>query len=472
MTDASFRLTIDGRSVAGDRHFEVVDPATGESGALAPAAGVAHVEQTMAAMRAAQPGWAATPHETRATALRAGADAIEGNVDELAALSTLELGSPMAFSRGLALALAGALRHFAELKAPSVVLCDDATRRVEVLRRPVGPVAAITPWNAPLYMLGLKIAPALAAGNTVVVKPSPNTPLATLRAGELLQSALPPGVLNVLSGTDELGPLLTGHETIRKVTFTGSIPVGKAIAAAAATDLKRVTLELGGNDPAIILDDADVDGIAAKLFWAAFTNCGQVCIAVKRVYVPERLHDRLVDALAQLARTVVVGPGTESNTQIGPQQNQGQRERLHELVLEAAAQGAQIAAGGAPLDRPGYFYPPTVVGRADARMRLVDEEQFGPALPVIPYVDVDDAIAQANHRVFGLGASVWTSDLRRADAVADRLEAGQVWINTHQATLGFGQPLTGVKHSGLGIEKGLWGLESFTEIQTRFVDSG
>ncbi|GAA0843999.1 aldehyde dehydrogenase family protein [Streptosporangium amethystogenes subsp. fukuiense] len=469
MSDAKLTMTIGGRAVRTPRSLPVVDPSTGEVAAHAPAAEAEHVEDVMSAMAAAQPGWAAESVDARAQMMRQGADAVAASIDEIARLSTLELGAPLAFSKGLVMGVISALRYFADLKVAGEVLSDGETERVEVLRRPVGPVVAITPWNVPAYMMGLKIGPALAAGNCVVVKPSPYTPLATLRVGEILREVFPAGVLNVVSGTDELGPMLVDHPVPRKITFTGSIPTGKAIAAAAAKDLKRVTLELGGNDPAILLDDVDVEAIAPKLFWAAFTNSGQVCIAIKRIYVPAHLHDALVDALVELVPSVKLGSGLDENTNMGPLQNRAQLDFVSALVEDANTKGATVAAGGRPENRPGYFYPPTIVANAAAGMRVVDEEQFGPVLPVVPYADLGEAVTQADHGYFGLGASVWSADLDRANAVADRLEAGQVWVNTHQSTLGFSQPLTGVKHSGLGVEKGRWGLETFTEVQTRYV---
>ncbi|MCI3949721.1 MAG: aldehyde dehydrogenase family protein, partial [Acidimicrobiales bacterium] len=289
---------------------------------------------------------------------------------------------------------------------------------VEVLRKPLGVVAAITPWNFPVSLASWKIAPALLAGNTMVLKPSPFTPLSSLRIGELLRAALPPGVLNVVSGGDALGGWMTAHPVPRKISFTGSVATGKRVAAAAAPDLKRVTLELGGNDPAILLDDVDPDAVVDKVFWAAFANNGQVCSAIKRVYVPEALYGRVVDALADRARAVRVGDGAAEGTELGPVNNRPQFERVAELVDDAVRGGARAVAGGSAREGSGYFFEPTILADVSDGTRIVDEEQFGPALPVIAYRDLDDAVERANATHFGLSGSVWSGDPDRGAEVA------------------------------------------------------
>jgi acyl-CoA reductase-like NAD-dependent aldehyde dehydrogenase len=313
----------------------------------------------------------------------------------------------------------------------------------------------------------MKLAPALLAGNTVVLKPSPFTPLATLRLGELLRSVLPPGVVNVVSGSDALGAWMTEHPAVRKISFTGSVATGKRVAAAAAPDLKRITLELGGNDPAIVLDDADVSAVADGIFWGSFSNSGQICSAIKRVYVPRSLHGALVDALADRARAVKVCDGREEGAQLGPISTRPQFERVCELVRDALARGAKAAAGGAPLEGPGNFFAPTVLTNVEDGVRIVDEEQFGPALPVIAYRDLEDAVARANHTHFGLAGSVWSADADRAAKVASRLECGTAWVNTHLIQ-GPSQPFGGFKWSGIGVENGPWGLAGFYELQTLY----
>jgi acyl-CoA reductase-like NAD-dependent aldehyde dehydrogenase len=456
-------MTIDGQAVPAEQTFGVINPATGEVFAQAPECTREQLDAALESAHKAQLSWK-TDAAARTEALLAAADAVDAAAKELGPLLTAEQGKPVAQAIGEAKGVALWLRHFAKLDLPREVIQDDERVFAEVVRRPVGVVAAITPWNFPLSMAAWKFAPALRAGNTVVVKPSPYTPLATLRLGEVLRDVLPPGVLTIVSGGDELGGWMTAHPLVRKISFTGSVATGKKVAAAAAPDLKRVTLELGGNDPAIVLDDVEVEAVAAKLFWSAFRNSGQVCIAVKRVYVPERLHDDLVDALAAKARAAKVGDGMAEGTDLGPINNKPQFERVSELVSDALSNGATAAAGGGPLDRPGYFFAPTVLTGVSDGTRIVDEEQFGPALPVIPYRDVDDALARANATTFGLGGSVWSADPDRAADVAERLETGTAWVNTH-AALAPHQPFGGAKWSGIGVENGSWGLLGYTEIQ-------
>jgi acyl-CoA reductase-like NAD-dependent aldehyde dehydrogenase len=297
-----------------------------------------------------------------------------------------------------------------------------------------------------------------------VLKPSPFTPLTTLKVAELLRDEVPPGVFNVVSGGDDLGAWMTSHPVPRKVSFTGSVETGKKVAAAAASDLKRVTLELGGNDAAIVLDDADPVSVGKGIFAGAFANNGQVCSAVKRVYVPEALYDDVVGALVAEAADAKVGEGTEAGVQLGPINNKPQFDRVKELVADALSSGATAAIGGSAMDRPGYFFEPTILAGLMDGTRIVDEEQFGPALPVIAYRDVDDAVERANATHFGLSGSVWGADADRAAQVAGRLECGTAWVNTHLA-LSPQQPFGGFKWSGLGVENGPWGLAEFSEVQ-------
>ncbi|WP_026341702.1 aldehyde dehydrogenase family protein [Actinomadura atramentaria] len=456
-------MTIDGRAVAAEATFGVVNPATGEVAERAPDATRAQLDAAMAAAAAALPGWRADEGARRKTLLAA-ADVLFARAEEIGRVLTLEQGKPLAEATGEVVGAGIWLKYFAELELPREVIQDDERAFVEVVRRPIGVVAAITPWNFPLMLAAWKVAPALLAGNTIVLKPSPYTPLSSLLLGEALRDVLPPGVLNVVTGGDELGAWMTGHPVPRKISFTGSVATGRRVAAAAAPDLKRVTLELGGNDPAILLDDVDPEAVADRLFGAAFANNGQVCAAVKRVYAPAALYDDVVEALAARARAAKVGDGTAEGVQYGPINNRPQFERVGELVAEALAGGARAAAGGGPLDRAGYFFAPTILADVPDGSRIVEEEQFGPALPVIPYRDVDEALARANGTHFGLSGSVWGADADRAAAVADRLECGTAWVNTHLA-LAPHQPFGGFKWSGLGVENGPWGLYGFTEIQ-------
>jgi acyl-CoA reductase-like NAD-dependent aldehyde dehydrogenase len=400
--------------------------------------------------------------QVRRQALRTAADLVQAQAKEIGRILTLEQGKPLAMATGEVLGAAAQLRNAAELELPHEVTRDNDRGRIDLYYRPFGVVAGITPWNFPILIAMTKIAPALLAGNTMVLKPSPFTPLATLKLGEVLNQVLPPGVLNVISGGNELGSLLTSHPEIRKISFTGSVATGKKVAQAAASDLKRVTLELGGNDPAVVLEDADWAKIAPQLFWSAFHNSGQVCTAVKRVYVPEAMFSPLVAAIAKIARDVRVGDGLEESTQLGPVNNAMQLERVSSLVEDAKKHGAHVHAGGERLGRPGYFYPPTILTEVDDTTAIVAEEQFGPALPILPYRNLDDALERANRTHFGLGASVWSANLERATDVAKELEAGTVWINQHMA-LTPKAPFAGAKWSGIGEASGKWGLESFLQ---------
>ncbi|MEW2119385.1 aldehyde dehydrogenase family protein [Streptomyces sp. NPDC005474] len=437
--------------------FTVVNPATGEPFAEAADCGPAELDAVVARARAAWPAWRSDP-AARSAALSAAADAAETVADDLAVLLTREQGKPLAEARSEVSRLAARLRYFAALVPRTRDVGDGrAGVRSQLRWQSVGPVAAIVPWNFPLQLASSKIAPALAAGNTVVLKPSPLTPLATRLLGNVLSGVLPPGVLTVVTGRDPLGARLATHPGIRQVTFTGSVATGRLVAEAAAAQLRPVTLELGGNDAAIVLDDVDLDALGPRLFWSAFRNCGQVCMAVKRVYAPAGRYAEVVEALAEQARSVVIGDGLDEATQLGPLNNPQQLGIVERFVDEAVARGAKPAVGGHRVDRPGYFYAPTVLTDVPPDSAVVTEEQFGPVLPVLPYDDLDEAVAAANATEYGLGGSVWGTDLDRAEAVAERLECGTVWLN-HHAELSLAQPFAGTKDSGLGVAGGPWGL--------------
>ncbi|MFI5953892.1 aldehyde dehydrogenase family protein [Cryptosporangium sp. NPDC051539] len=455
-------MTIGGEAVTTSGSFEVADPATGVPFATAPECTPALLDSAMRSASDAYRSWR-QDSAVRQELLLASADAVLAAVDTLAPVLTREQGKPLADARMEVRSVAVWLRHFAGLGVADEILQDDEKAFIRVRRRPLGVVAAITPWNFPLSLAAWKIAPALRAGNTMVLKPSPYTPLATLLLGQVLADVLPAGVLNVVSGSDPLGASMTGHPVPRKISFTGSVTTGKHVAAAAAPDLKRLTLELGGNDPAILLDDVDVSSIAEPLFWSAFRNNGQVCSAVKRVYVPEHRYDEVVEALAAVAGSVRVGPGSDPSSRLGPLNNAPQRDRVAALVSDAVRRGAEAVAGGAAVDGPGFFYRPTILRGVSDGMAVVDEEQFGPVLPVLPYRSVDEAVSRANGTHFGLSGSVWGTDADRAAAVADELDCGTAWVNTHLA-LRPDQPFSGAKWSGIGVENGHWGLHSFTEV--------
>lgn len=456
-------MTIGGALAPAERSFGVIDPATGAVFAEAPECTSAQLDAAMEAAKGAFPSWSRDEGARRA-ALGACADVIEANVERIARTLTLEQGKPLARAEGELLGAAHRFREFALMEIPHDVVRDDERGRVEVRRIPIGVVGSIVPWNVPVFLAAVRTAPALLMGNTVVLKPSPYTPLATLLLGEILQEALPPGVFNVVSGGDDLGAAITAHPAVRLVCFTGSVATGKKVAAAAAPDLKRFVLELGGNDAAIVLEDADPAGIAEKLFWSAFANSGQICFAAKRVYAHESVYQDLVEALVEVARRVRVGPGIEPDSQLGPLNNAPQFERVDELVTDAKRAGATVVTGGEPLDRPGYFYPPTIVTGISDGVRLVDEEQFGPALPVMPFRDLDEVVDRANATHFGLMGSVWTQDLVRGAEVAARLEVGKAGVNDHGA-VDPAAPFGGLKWSGIGYQGGRWGLESYSALQ-------
>ncbi|HEY8494170.1 MAG TPA: aldehyde dehydrogenase family protein [Myxococcota bacterium] len=461
---SDFTLTIDGKGVPGAGSFGVINPATGKVFAHAPECSRAQLDEAMEAAHRAFGPWQ-RDEARRRQALVACADALQARIGELAPILTQEQGKPLARASEELIGAAVWFRYTASLRIPVEVVQDDENVRIEVRRRPYGVVGAITPWNFPVLLAVWKIAPALLAGNTVVIKPSPFTPLSTLKLGEILRDALPPGVVNVVSGGDELGAWVSSHPRVRKISFTGSVATGKKVAAAAAPDLKRYTLELGGNDAAIVLDDVNPDQVAEKLFWGAFANSGQVCSAIKRLYVHERIAAPLTEALARVAKSVKVGDGMQPDTQLGPVNNKPQFERVVELLDDAKKAGAKIVVGGGPRPGDGYFVEPTLVTGIAEGTRLVDEEQFGPALPILTYRDLDEAVERANATMYGLSGSVWSSVPERAAEVAGKLECGTAWVNQHLA-IAPNVPFGGAKWSGIGVENGPWGLLGFTEIQT------
>jgi acyl-CoA reductase-like NAD-dependent aldehyde dehydrogenase len=456
-----FRLLIGGKLVPGAATFDVINPATEQVVAACPRADLAQLNQAVAAAKEAFPAWAATPLAERGRLLVKLAEAIAAHSDELAPLLTQEQGKPLG-GAGYELGIAGeTLRAFAAMDLPVTVLKDTATVRIVRQRSPLGVVAAIAPWNFPVIMMLTKIAPALLAGNTVVFKPAPTTPLTSLRVGELCAAIFPPGVVNVIADQNDLGDALTSHPDVAKISFTGSTATGRKVMASAAPTLKRLTLELGGNDAAIVLDDVNPQEIAPKLFFAAMVNSGQVCLAAKRIFLPESIHDAVCAELAKLAEAAVVGNGLDAATQFGPLQNRMQYEKVKALIADARTRG-DVIAGGEPVSGPGYFIRPTIVRGLPDDARLVCEEQFGPVMPVLKYSRIEDAIARANKSEYGLGATVWSADTQRAYAVAEKLETGTVWINKH-LDLPADVPYGGTKQSGYGTELGQQGLEEFTQ---------
>ena len=459
----SYSMLIDGRLVNTPEQDNVINPATGAPFATCARATTAHVAEAVAAAARAHPAWR-KDEALRRQKLNECAAALQAHAADIAQVLTREQGKPLNTAMMEVFGAAMWFSYFAGLEVHPEVLQDDGEKRIQIVRKPLGVVAAITPWNFPVVLLSWKFAPSLLAGNTIIAKPSEFTPLSSLMVADLLKEILPPGVINVISGPGSVGAELASHPDVRKVSFTGSVATGKKIMQYAASDLKRVTLELGGNDPAIVLDDVDPTAVIDGLFWGAFTNAGQVCTAIKRLYVHEKVYAPIVDGLIERAKHVKVGDGLEADTQIGPINNKMQFDKVSGLVDDARQQGARIAVGGKPLDRPGYFYPPTIVTNAHAGMRLVDDEQFGTALPVIKYRNLDEVLTEANHTHYGLGGSVWTSNLQRGEQLAQQIESGTGWVNQHMDITPFA-PFGGCKWSGLGYENGKWGYEEFTEMQ-------
>ncbi|QBM75065.1 aldehyde dehydrogenase family protein [Sphingomonas sp. AAP5] len=457
----AYKLLIDGQLTEGAATLDVIDPATGRVFETCARADEAQLDAAVAAAKAAFPIWAARPHAERRACLEKLADAMEARQEEFCNLLTREQGKPTPqaqFEIGGSIA---ALRYFGAQELPLEMIRETAAEKILEQRTPLGVIAAITPWNFPVILLMLKLAPALAIGNTMVAKPAPSTPLTTALLGELAADILPPGVLNIIIDANDLGAALTNHADVDKVSFTGSTATGKRVMASAAGTLKRLTLELGGNDAAIILDDADVKAVARPVFDAAMINAGQVCLAVKRVYAPRAMMDDLCAEFARLGAAAVVDDGLNQGAQVGPLQNRQQYEKVLELIDDAKMQGT-VVVGGERLGREGYFIAPTVIRDLPEDARLVREEQFGPVFPVLAYDSLDEVIDRANDSEFGLGGTIWTSNPERGLEVAMRIQSGTVWVNKH-LDMPFDIPFGGAKQSGIGREQGLDGMKEFTQ---------
>jgi len=445
----------------GQESRTILDPATGAVVGQAPIHTIEDLEAAVAAAAAAQPAWAAAGHDARSAALLKAADAVERSAEELAQLLSREQGKPLngpnaRFEVG---ACAAWLRATATTELTPEVIVDDGETYAELHYKPIGVVGAIGPWNWPMMITIWQIAPALRMGNTAVVKPSKMTPLSVLALIKVLNEELPENVLHAVSGDREVGARLAEHPAVGKIMFTGSTAGGKAIIRSSADTVKRLTLELGGNDAGIVLPDADPTTIATDLFWGAFINTGQTCAALKRLYVHEDIYDAVCTELTAVAKAMPMGVGLDENNVLGPLQNKAQYDIVADLVQAAKDSGARILTGGNPdPGQPGYFYPTTLVADIDNTNPLVTEEQFGPALPIIRYTTIDEAIEMANGLDVGLGASVWSPNLPAAREVAARIQAGTVWINKHGA-VDPRVPFGGAKQSGYGLEFGLEGLK-------------
>lgn len=458
-------MLIDGMPVVGaGEPFSVINPATEDIICQCNMASTEQLDQAVAAAKRAYPAWSQTSDAERKRLLHEIADRLEQNADELARIIVQEQGKPLSLAQVEVGAAAGWTRYNAELEIPEQVFENSDTRYITAHRKPLGIVASITPWNWPLMIAIWHIMPALRTGNTVISKPSGLTPLNTLRLVEIINEVLPKGVVNVVMGEADIGNAISSHIDINKVIFTGSTPTGQRILSNSANTLKRLTLELGGNDAAIVLPDTDINQVAESIFNTAFLNMGQTCAAIKRLYVHESQYEEMCKVLANLASNQVVGDGLNPATTFGPVQNARQYQLVSELVEDARRNGGHIVCGGEASSESGYFYPPTIVSNVSNGVRLVDEEQFGPVLPLISYSQIEDAVRMANSCDFGLGGSVWGSDLELAETVACQLECGTVWINKHAEVLPH-IPFGGCKLSGVGVEFGVEGLLEYTQLQ-------
>ena len=458
----AYRNLIDGELVETAQTMDVVNPANEDVIGTVPACGEVELDRAVAAARRAFASWRKTPVEERRKVIQGIAAAIKDNADELYRLLTSEQGKPHHQAQQEIYGAAGLAAAQSTLSLDDVINQDDDTRLSRTRRVPVGVVGGIVPWNFPVMMAIQKIVPAILSGCTIVLKPSPFTPLTTLRIAELIKDVVPAGVVNVITGEDSLGPLITGHPDVDKITFTGSTATGKKIMEGASKDLKRITLELGGNDASIVLPDADVEKVAEQLFWSSFSNAGQICVAAKRIYIHEDIYDDLSKAIAEYAKGVTVGDGSQQGTGVGPIQNRKQFERVCELIQDAKDSGYTFLVGGdVDPSGSGYFVPITILDNPPEDARIVAEEQFGPVMPLMKFSTEDEAIARANASEYGLAGAVWTKDADKGVAIAEQLETGTVWINEflHINPLA---PFGGHKQSGFGAEYGIEGLKEFT----------
>lgn len=460
-------MLINGEWMDSEEWFEVENPVDNSLIDRVPSANMDDVELAAIGAQDAFRNWSGKSFQERGKVLDSIADVLEISLNYLARTLVEEVGKPLPEAKHEVLSAARVFRAFSGMEPRDDLIEDSASTMLRTISRPVGVAALILPWNYPLTVLSWKLAPALLAGNSVIVKPSPYTPMNALKFGELTQSFLPPGVLNILTGGDSTGRMLVESRNVDKIAFTGNAETGKEILKLSAGTLKKVTLELGGNDPAIVLEDFDLKNISS-LFWSSFRNAGQICIAVKRVYVHEKIYPALVEKYVNMARNVRVGDGITDGTQMGPVNNPEQLEKVVSLVDDAREHGGMIQCGGEQLPGPGYFYPPTVVTEIDECVDLVSKEQFGPAVPIVPFHTIDEAVKRANSLRYGLGASVWTADTKKGLEIASLIESGTVWVNTHMVA-DPRAPFGGFKESGIGRELGYRGLDEFLEIQTQYL---
>ena len=463
--DTNFSMSIAGIPAIAETTIDIINPATGAVIAQAPRCSQQQLDLAVSSAALAFKSWSLTPFAERQDKIRQIGAKLAENADALAKLLTSEQGKPYRDAFGEIQGAAWWCAEVAKMELPLNVTEDNAQFHSVTKRCPLGVVGAIVPWNYPISIAFLKVPAAILSGNCMVLKPAPTTPLTTLKIGELLQDILPPGVLNVISGGDELGPWITEHPGIAKISFTGSTATGRRVVQSSAATLKRVTLELGGNDAAVVMQDADIPAIVEQLFWSAFTNAGQICMATKRLYVHEAVYDTLASALVEYAKNIKLGNGADETTGMGPIQNKLQYQRVCRLLDDIATRGQKVLIGGTIPEGPGFFIPITIVDNPAEDSPVVAEEAFGPVLPLIKFTDIDDVIAKVNASPYGLAGSVWSRDLEAAAAVAERIDSGTVWVNNwfHLTPLA---PFGGHRQSGYGVESGMEGLLEYTNTQT------
>ncbi|RMJ08843.1 hypothetical protein BHE90_000643 [Fusarium euwallaceae] len=467
----NFVQYIDGQVTPTSKTRHGINPATLEAKAEVPVATQENLDNAVDAAKRAFKKWSKVPAEERRKAVLAWADAIDAVKDEFRDLLTSEQGKPIPQAQGEADAAVAWIRGMAGIELPEDVIEDSETRTVVTRYTPLGVVAAIIPWNFPLMLATAKIAPALLTGNVIIVKPSPFTPYCGLKLVELAQQFFPAGVVQSLSGDDSLGPWITSHPGIDKISFTGSTHTGKLVLQSASKTLKRVTLELGGNDPAVVFPDVNVDKVAEKVAFYAFLNSGQICLNLKRIYVHESIYDEFRDAMVKHVKAYALGDGSKQGISHGPLQNSMQYNRVKTFFDDIEKQGWKVATGGKMNPEPngGYFVTPTIIDNPPEKSRIVVEEPFGPILPLMSWKTEEEVIERANDTLLGLGASVWSNDIKKASRVARELDAGTVWVNNHFDITPMA-PFGGHKESGIGTEWGANGLKGFCNVQTLFVN--
>ncbi|PGH19834.1 hypothetical protein AJ80_03751 [Polytolypa hystricis UAMH7299] len=466
--------TINGKPTSTKEVRQGINPATAQPNPDVPVSTPQDVEDAVAAGKAAFKKWASTPYVERKKAILAFADGIEQHLHDFAKLLSKEQGKPIQFAVGEVHSAIDCLRSTTKFELQEEVVTEDDEKKTILRHTPLGVAVGIVPWNFPISLACGKIAPAVLTGNVIIIKPSPFTPYCGLKLVELAQRFFPPGVIQVLSGDDNLGPWLTAHPGPDKISFTGSTATGKKVMESAAKTLKRVTLELGGKDPAIICKDVDIEAVAPKIATLAFLNSGQICIAIKRIYVHSSIYEEFRAAMIKFAQTLKVGPGNEDGVFMGPIQNAMQFEKVKTFFADIEKEQWNVALGGGNgtcvdnAKQGGYFITPTIIDRPADDSRIVTEEPFGPIVPLMTWSDEADVIERANNTHLGLGASVWSNDLDQASRIARQLDAGSVWVNTH-LEIDMAAAFGGHKQSGIGHECGIGGLKAYCNTQTLYL---